>query len=426
MPSQPQSPMTEVQAIAYSRDVLLGCLRSGGTGGTDGDSHYSVDTLLGHPGVVQLRSAGSGAGGGGGSRPFEVEVAGAASGGPVPDVRGGGGIGGSAPGGLTMANAHEKRGWVRCRTRAGGHWKRRFCVVSEALISYYEHEFPRPHGLDKKLVLVGATVTGDAPPPPGDEASGGHPPAPNPNPNPNPGVSILHLRDRDQAKEHHIAFQTEEEMQSWATSIRRSIATCTPRRLAAATATKNAAADEPPPPSRAATSPPRSGTDAVKEKLLHALGGGKKPTEQDQPFPPEPPLPASRSEGRTGRKATDNLSFLPLSLRRSVSGGATGGEATLQAARFPDATVRVTVRATALYRICPSVEEGEDDAWGMVRTRLLRNYLLAGGTSGHMIPGEDVVELEFLKGAVREEAFELMFSQPTDGEREREEASAST
>ena len=181
-----------------------------------------------------------------------------------------------------------------------------------------------------------------------------------------------------------------------------------------------------PPPSKAATSPPRSGTDAVKEKLLHALGGGKKPTEQDQPFPPEPPLPASRSESRTGRKATDNLSFLPLSLRRSVSGGATGGEATLQAARFPDATVRVTVRATALYRICPSVEEGEDDAWGMVRTRLLRNYLLAGGTSGRMIPGEDVVELEFLKGAVREEAFELMFSQPTDGEREREEASAST
>ena len=47
---------------------------------------------------------------------------------------------------------------------------------------------------------------------------------------------------------------------------------------------------------------------------------------------------------------------------------------------------------------------------GMVRTKLLRNYLLSGGTNGRMIRGEDIVELEFLKGVVRGETFHLIFS----------------
>ena len=86
--------------------------------------------------------------------------------------------------------------------------------------------------------------------------------------------------------------------------------------------------------------------------------------------------------------------------------------AALQADKYPDATVRISVQSSTMYKLCTSNPDGDEnqDTWGMVRTKLLRNYLLAGGPNGRMIRGEDIVELEFLKGIVREETFHLIFS----------------
>jgi len=49
-------------------------------------------------------------------------------------------------------------GWVATRSRSQ-HWRNRFCVVSEGVLSYYEHESPRPHGLRGQVVLVGASIS---------------------------------------------------------------------------------------------------------------------------------------------------------------------------------------------------------------------------------------------------------------------------
>lgn len=122
--------LTESQALAYARDVLL----SGNRTRSGGDSYYCVDTLCSSPGLVVTVPNSSQA------EPVSVTVSM-----QVDDLS-------------TFYSVHDKSGWLRTRTRWAQRWKKRYFVLSEGTLSFYEKAFPRPHGLQGQIVLVDATI----------------------------------------------------------------------------------------------------------------------------------------------------------------------------------------------------------------------------------------------------------------------------
>ncbi len=122
--------LTESQAVAYARDVLL----SGNRTRSGGDSYYCVDTLCSSPGLVVTVPNSSQA------EPVSVTVSK-----EVDDLS-------------AFYSVHDKSGWLRTRTRWAQRWKKRYFVLSEGTLSFYEKAVPRPHGLQGQIVLVDATI----------------------------------------------------------------------------------------------------------------------------------------------------------------------------------------------------------------------------------------------------------------------------
>lgn len=54
---------------------------------------------------------------------------------------------------------NEVSGWIKVRRSKYNSWKKRFCVFSEGVFSYYENAKPRPHGLRGQLLLAGASLS---------------------------------------------------------------------------------------------------------------------------------------------------------------------------------------------------------------------------------------------------------------------------
>ena len=50
----------------------------------------------------------------------------------------------------------------------------------------------------------------------------------------------------------------------------------------------------------------------------------------------------------------------------------------------------------------------------MVKCKIARKFYLSGGSNGRIIKGDDLAELYFLKGLVREETFDLILSNKLD------------
>jgi len=396
--SNPAEQMTEVQAISYARDILLG---------RDDDSFYSVETLVGNTDLAVLIPSSQ-------MEPVQVEVSNVnaddddAAGLQNENTRGG--------------NSFERSGWVDYRTKSSKKWKRRYCVLSEGVISIYENGYPRPHGLRAQLVLVGGAIsttrggTG-----PGDDIDNDDAKSGDESKHSSTERSVrkhaVFIRTRDTSKpKHYVAFQNRAEMIGWAEAIRSSIETCSPDGVVRDINMSESGSSF-------------NEIDAVgegKKGLLSSfrppfLGGG---CGEGTTSPPE-----SRGSlfgtRRKGGKLSDEVSSRPpaqddtdsarkntffRNMKRAPSAGTV--MAALQPDKYPDATVQISVQSSTMYKLCTSNPDGDEnqDTWGMVRTKLLRNYLLAGGPNGRMIRGEDVVELEFLKGIVREETFHLIFS----------------
>lgn len=54
--------------------------------------------------------------------------------------------------------SREKSGWLTTRSSAKMAWRNYFCVLSDDIFTYYEKEYPTPHGLKGQLVLTGASM----------------------------------------------------------------------------------------------------------------------------------------------------------------------------------------------------------------------------------------------------------------------------
>ena len=396
--------MTEVQAIGYARDILLGCNRSGS--GRDDDSFYSVETLLGNNDFAVLIPSSQ-------MEPVQVDVSNV----NADDDEAAGLQNNSTRGG----NSFERSGWVEYRTKSSKKWKRRYCVLSEGVVSIYENGYPRPHGLRDQLVLVGAAISttgGTAPGDDTDDKSGDESKQSSSERSVRKHAVFIKTRDTSKPK-HYVAFENRAEMMGWAEAIRSSIETCSPEGIVTEISMSEGGSsfNE----ADAGIEGKKGLLSTFRPPFLGGGGGAITPPADDE---------SSRGGGlfgtlRKGAKSSEDSSIRappqddPSASKRTkffrnpMRAPSTGSiMAALQADKYPDATVRISVQSSTMYKLCTSNPDGDEnqDTWGMVRTKLLRNYLLAGGPNGRMIRGEDIVELEFLKGVVREETFHLIFS----------------
>ena len=127
--------ITESQAVSYARDVLLACNRTR----SGGDSYYCMDTLCSnHELVVLCRSSSE-------ADPLRITVRHSAN-------------DGIARRGSNVHGFHDISGWILTRSGPNKSWKKRFGVLSEGVLSYYEQAHPRPHGLRGQVLLAGATI----------------------------------------------------------------------------------------------------------------------------------------------------------------------------------------------------------------------------------------------------------------------------
>jgi hypothetical protein len=122
--------ITELEAVAYARNILNGALLST----SRGDIGSAVEELFRNENVsyTKLES----------SEPLHVYVSYAGD-----DFS------------ESKARSKENVGWIETKSKKSKKWKMRYFVVSEGVLSYFERAEPRPHRLGGQMVLRDAKIT---------------------------------------------------------------------------------------------------------------------------------------------------------------------------------------------------------------------------------------------------------------------------
>jgi len=130
-PQRDLARITEVQAIAFARDLLLACnFRR-----TDSVCLYCVEALCNTSELMTLTSPTPSVK----DHVITIHIRGAAK---RDD----------------SSFQNNRRGWIYSRASSKKPWRSRFCVLSDGIMSCYEKEHPTPHGLVEQIDLSGATI----------------------------------------------------------------------------------------------------------------------------------------------------------------------------------------------------------------------------------------------------------------------------
>jgi len=319
-----QATMSELQAITHARNILLAVHESRNRD----DAHAAIDHMCGNRNLVICLPSNSEK-----RNPLRLHVF---SAGEDEDDAGNKG--------------EEMSGWVTTRSRSHKTWKNRYCVVSEGVLSYYEHGTPRPHGLRGQLVLVGANLS---------QISGA---------GASKNLLILRIVTSDQERERQICFKNQQDFDLWKEAIQTAIDSCTARSASGKKQKKKKAS---------------SGSKIIKG--------------------------ASEGGGKIIKGAADLIMF--RGMRGVPDSVEVEGSTRSEATNKNDPTVHVVVESSSVYKIITSDPCGnnEKDTLATVRANFLQSYLLSGGDQGKMSQGNELLELEFLQGLAKDEAFDIMF-----------------
>ena len=123
--------LSESQALAYARDALL----AGNRTRTGGDSYFCVNALCRNDDLVVVVPSGREA------EPTRFEVSEDESDHSF------------------HSRLDSKNGWIKTRNLLNRTWKRRYFVLCEGTLSYYEGAHPRPHGLKGQMFLKDAVFS---------------------------------------------------------------------------------------------------------------------------------------------------------------------------------------------------------------------------------------------------------------------------
>lgn len=175
--------LTEVQALTYSRDVLMGVWQSR----SHDDSHHLIDTMTQNVNLTICLPYKEDAN-------VYLQVAYTTEDDLVDSTH--------------KDSQDDLSGWVRTRSKAFRNWKNRYIVISESVLSYYANGSPRPHGLRGQIALAGAKLQQI------DDKQESH-------------LFIIKITTKDE-RERQLSFRDETEYLEWKVVLQKAIDSCTP------------------------------------------------------------------------------------------------------------------------------------------------------------------------------------------------------
>jgi hypothetical protein len=298
--------LSESQALALARDALL----AGNRTRTGGDSYFCIKSLCKNDNlVVIVPKAGE-------VDPTSLEVCEDNSDNSL------------------HSRLDSKKGWIKTRNLLSRTWKRRFFVLSEGTLSYYEGALPRPHGLKGQMFMKDATIA---------------------------------LKHRDHKNELVLSITVNE-------------GTPTLRETLLLFESKNALIDW----IYALECTARSKYVTHQRRKSRRRTSLKIPHEE---------LEASCTDIATSAKdATFNhLKVLGIGEEQIIS-------RVDRISRRTSAALKITVKAWTEYKICTVDPEGDEslDTWATVRTDFLQELKMTGGPNGRITRGEETVRVSVL------------------------------
>ena len=379
--------ITEAQAVSYARDVLLACNRTR----SGGDSYYCMDTLCNNQELVVLCPSSSEA------DPLRIIVRHSAH--DECTRRG------SNDHGL-----HDISGWILTRSGPNKSWKKRYGVLSEGVLSYYEQALPRPNGLRGQVLLAGATIgvsqVGSA----ADDANRIDEEI-DPTPNalkhdvyeriPTRKIKyIVCIISKDRVKERQIMFDDQSEFFLWNQSFRDAVNVSD----ISARASRSDSTSNPGMFSSMAT------TSMIANKIRGLSVRAREGVTGSSPIRTVVKGRFLRTGNADSGRMPEGIMFEPSieSNDRHFSPHDNGTRLAnwkkIKGGRARS-TVEISVQNTAIYKVCTLDPQGDEseDTWAMVRTNFLQNFRLSGGPNGRILRGEEIVQLNCLKGLVAEE-----------------------
>ena len=397
--------MTELQAVSYARNILLAILRSKEQQQAKAVAQY----LLGNPHsrIVAFK----------GNDDYVINLEVSFAGDELPDD-------------FLLPISDEMTGWLWIRRpkqplKAG---RKRFAVLTGAVLSYYEAANPRPIGLRGQLILNGANLKAR----PGDADTDGK-------------FELIVVTAQDQ--DRILSFENESDYLEWKEALQLAIDSCSIERL-----------------NVAATAIPEG------DELGERLGAVAEPGAADAPSQQPNESSRSRTAGNSIRRSAERVAqgvtervikVSDGSIRggiRVIKGAKDGGIKVIKTAtdgsmkvlrgavgrlrpsrsnssdfdrrrgltRRPsmqvllnntalsgkrdEPTVQCVFQSTHNFYVCPLESEDDDnfpeeDRWLTVSAKLYQAFLLMGGPSGRMARGDALIELDLVEGA--QEIFEF-------------------
>jgi PH domain len=258
---------------------------------------------------------------------------------------------------IQSVTSHQVSGWVTTRSKTFRNWKNRFCVLSEGVLSYYEHAKPRPHGLRGQVVLVGAVLQIL------EEKS-----------REDMHLQILQIFTKDNDRERQLSFRDTADFWKWKDAIQQAIELCTP--------TTNS------------SSPP--GSPGFRRKFHRVIPAGRmmqKGMEEGGRIIAEGGFKvikgASNLLEKITRKGTDDQKLLSPS-EVSFSNYLPSTDTA--------PSVEVRVEFSKEFKIVALKDSSAklSEVWLNVCAETSRTFHLSGGHKGRICPGDELIAINFL------------------------------
>jgi hypothetical protein len=344
----PANLISELQALSYTRDILLSVSRSK----QQQDVICAVQRLLRNDSLVKIEAA---------ETPEDVAAVHLEVSFSGDDLHGD-----------DSATKYEEIStwlWTRRKDSPSSFWKKRYSVLSDGLLSYFEAATPRPHGLRGQLALNGATV----------EVAG----------------SLSELRDEDKYvlcvnssdEPRLLSFESEGVMAEWKVAIQRTIDSCAQNPPLLEVKQKKGAISKLALP---ASKMIRGAKDGGIKVIRSAKDGGMKVFRSAVGILRQ----QRQADGRPG-----DHPILPRrpSMQVLLSNTALTGKR--------DPTVQCVAQQT--YRFAVSDNGDSPEPLFHVQAKVFQAFLLSGGKGGRLSVGDALVEIEFDMGECLDEPLDF-------------------
>jgi len=341
----PTSLISELQALSYTRDILLSVFRTK----QQQDAIFAVHNLLRNDSLVRIEPVETPED----AAAVHLEVAFAGDDMPGDD--------------FSQVEEISTWLWTRRKDSPTSFWKKRFAVLSDGVVlSYFEAATPRPHGLRGQLALNGATVEIEDSCPEGREED----------------KFVLCVNTTDEQR--WLSFEEEDIMKKWKNAIQRTIDSCSQHPPSMEVKQKKGAISKLALP---ASKMIRSAKDGGTKVLRTAKGGGIKVIRSAK----DGGMKVFRSAvGILRQKQPDELSARP-ELPRRPSMQMLMSNTPLTGKRDP--TVQCVAQQTYRFAVVENTET--PDTICFVQAKVFQAFMLSGGTGGRLSRGDALIEMEF-------------------------------